>query len=107
MEIPLSFMNDDEKSKHEIKIHNPWSDTTIRTYDLKVAAAHLIYKSHRAPPSAVHRHIELTIGEVRYDIQPKPFPMPQPGGVSIDDVLQEIVEEIRYCVDLHDAMYVD
>lgn len=95
---------DKYRSKYQITIHNRWSDTTLHTHDIRVAANHMIYKSRR-PPSSSHESIELTIDGVKYDVEPQPFQDPLSRGSSFDSVHQKIIKDIQYCVDLHEALY--
>jgi hypothetical protein len=95
---------DKYKSKYEITIHNHWTVTTLRTYDIRVAANHMIYKS-RQPPSSSPESIDLTIDGVKYDVKPQPFQDPLSRGSNFDAVHQKIIEDIQYCVDLHEALY--
>jgi len=100
---PSFFMNDD-KTKYEISIHNPWVDTTFSTYDIRVAAAHMIYKSYQ-PPASSKENITLSIDGVGYGVQAKAFPHPVFTTKSIDTILDDLVTEITYCLDLHTALY--
>jgi len=105
MEVPF-FIMDKFKSKYEIVIHNPWTNTTIRTYDIRVAANHMIYKS-RQPPSSSHESIKFTIGDIKYDVDPQPFQDPLSRSSNFGYVHQKLIDDITYCVDLHEAMYQD
>jgi len=93
-------------SKYEIVIHNPWTNSTIRTYDIRVAANHMIYKS-RQPPSASHENVELTIGGIKYGVDPQPFQDPLSRSSNFDAIHQKLIKDILYCIDLHDALYQD
>lgn len=95
---------DKHKSKYKIIIHNPWTNTTINTHDIRVAANHMIYKSRR-PPSSSHESIILTIDGIKYDVEPQPFQDHLSNSKTFDAVHQKIMDDITYCIDLHAAMY--
>lgn len=97
---------DKHKSKYQITIHNHWADTTLHTHDIRVAANHMIYKSLQ-PPSSSHESIVFTIGGIKYDIEPQPFQDPLSRGSNFDSVHQKLMDDITYCVDLHEALYQD
>ncbi len=93
-------------SKYEITIHNYWTDTILHTHDIRVAANHMIYKS-RQPPSSSHENIIFTIDDIKYAVEPRPFHDHLASNSLFDDIHKKIIDDIIYCLDLHEALYND
>ncbi len=94
------------QAKYKITIHNYWTNTTINTYDVRIAANHMMYKSWR-PPSSSHESIILSIDSIKYDVEPQRFRDPLSRSSTFDAVHKKIIDDIVYCLDLHEALYIN